>query len=83
MTTTMTSRQFNQDLSTAKRAASKEPVIITDRGKPAHVLLSFEEYRDLTEGHSSIIDQIAMIDGGEVDFTAPRANDKPREANLS
>lgn len=40
--TTINSRTFNQDASGAKRAAQDGPVFITDRGKPAHVLLSIE-----------------------------------------
>ena len=47
--TTMTSREFNQDTSKAKKAAKAGPVIITDRGKPAHVLLSIEEYQRLAQ----------------------------------
>ena len=35
----ITSREFNQDVSKAKRAALKGPIFITDRGRPAHVLL--------------------------------------------
>ena len=46
--TTISSREFNQDTSGAKKAASKGPVFITDRGKPAHVLLSIEDYQKLT-----------------------------------
>jgi PHD/YefM family antitoxin component YafN of YafNO toxin-antitoxin module len=41
---TITSRAFNQDVSAAKRAAATAPVIITDRGKPSHVLLSVADY---------------------------------------
>jgi prevent-host-death family protein len=40
--TTVSSREFNQDASGAKRSASKGPVVITDRGRPAHVLLTIE-----------------------------------------
>ena len=47
MTVTMSSREFNQDTSRAKKAASKGPVFITDRGRPAHVLLTIEDYRRL------------------------------------
>ncbi|MFM7342476.1 MAG: type II toxin-antitoxin system Phd/YefM family antitoxin, partial [Betaproteobacteria bacterium] len=46
--TIVSSREFNQDAGGAKRAARKGPVIITDRGRPAHVLLSFEAYQKLT-----------------------------------
>ncbi|MFM7237190.1 MAG: type II toxin-antitoxin system prevent-host-death family antitoxin, partial [Cyanobium sp.] len=44
MAVTITSRAFNQDAAGAKRAATRGPVFITDRGRPAHVLLSIEEY---------------------------------------
>ena len=45
---TVSSREFSQGASSAKRAASKGPVIITDRGRPAHVLLTIEAYQKLT-----------------------------------
>ncbi|RXR27595.1 type II toxin-antitoxin system Phd/YefM family antitoxin [Sphingobium fluviale] len=45
--TTLSSREFNQDTSRAKKAATAGPVFITDRGKPAHVLLTIDEYRRL------------------------------------
>lgn len=48
--TTLTSREFNQDASGAKKAARRGPVFITDRGRPAHVLLTIEEYRRLAGG---------------------------------
>ena len=38
--TTLSSREFNQGASEAKRAANNGPVFITDRGKPAHVAWS-------------------------------------------
>ena len=63
--TTLTSREFNQDAGGAKRAAEEGPVYITDRGRPAHVLLSIDEYRRLTEPGSSIVDLLAMpLDDG-------------------
>lgn len=45
--THISSRDFNQDVSRAKRAALSAPVVITDRGKPAHVLLSFQDYEKM------------------------------------
>ncbi|AZE22438.1 VapB protein (antitoxin to VapC) [Pseudomonas chlororaphis subsp. aureofaciens] len=44
--TTISSREFNQDTSGAKKASRNGPVIITDRGRPAHVLLSIEDYEN-------------------------------------
>jgi prevent-host-death family protein len=74
--TTLSSREFNRDTSRAKKAARKGPVFITDRGEPAHVLLSIGEYRRLTGGQMSAADALAMPDGPGVDdieFDPPRA----------
>lgn len=68
--TTYSSRDFNQDTSGAKRAAESGPVYITDRGRPAHVLLSIEEYRRLTARPVSLAD--ALASEGEFDFDPPR-----------
>jgi prevent-host-death family protein len=56
----LTSRDFNQDVSQAKRAARIEPVFITDRGRPTHVLMSVETYRRLTGQTETIVDLLAM-----------------------
>ena len=56
----LTSREFNQDVSQAKRAARVEPVFVTDRGKPTHVLMSIDAFRQLTGQSESIVDLLAM-----------------------
>ncbi|WP_165226785.1 type II toxin-antitoxin system Phd/YefM family antitoxin [Aquisphaera insulae] len=82
--TTLTSREFNQDTSRAKKAANQGPVFITDRGEPAHVLLSIEEYRRLTGVRESIIDALGLPAGVEdVEFEIPRSRDLPRSPDLS
>jgi prevent-host-death family protein len=58
----LSSREFNRDVSHAKRAAQVEPVLITDRGQPTHVLLSIAEYRRLTGEGESILDLLALPD---------------------
>jgi prevent-host-death family protein len=70
--TTISSREFNQDASGAKKAARRGPVFITDRGRPAHVLLTIEDYQKLAGGQASIIDLLAMPGAKEVDFEPPR-----------
>lgn len=72
--TRLSSRTFNQDVSKAKRLAGKGPVLITDRGKPAHVLLNVGEYERLTQQAANIVDLLALPDanGQGLDFTAPR-----------
>ena len=59
---TLSAREFNQDVSVAKRAAGNEPVIITDRGQPAFVLLAIDDYRRLVGGRMDIASWLAMDD---------------------
>lgn len=81
--TTLTSRQFNQDASAAKRAAREGPVFITDRGRPAHVLLTIEEYRRLAgEGGPSAAELLADPEAAEIEFEPPRLGDATRPADL-
>ena len=61
----LTSREFNQDSSRAKKAALKGPVFITDRGRPAHVLLSIDDYRKLVGEARSLLDAVAQREGGD------------------
>jgi prevent-host-death family protein len=63
---TISSRDFNRDVSAAKRAASDEPVLITDRGEPAYVLLSIEEYRRLHGDGRSLAEVLSMDE--DIDF---------------
>jgi prevent-host-death family protein len=63
----VSSRDFNQDVSQAKRAARIEPVFITDRGKPTHVLMSIENFRHLTGQTESLVDLLAMPDPNEIE----------------
>jgi len=81
--TTLSSREFNQDTSRAKKAASEGPVFITDRGKPAHVLLSIEEYRRLTGGHRKIADALAMPGVADIEFDPPRVDIGLRPSDFS
>jgi prevent-host-death family protein len=81
--TTLSSREFNQDASKAKKAAQKGPVFITDRGKPAHVLLSIEDYQRLTGGQRKIADALAMPGSEDIEFEPPHAIIKTRAARLS
>ena len=81
--TTLTSRQFNQDSSRAKKAAADGPVIITDRGQPAHVLLTFEAYKKITRVNSKIADLLAMPGLDEMKLDIRRSADLAQAADLS
>lgn len=82
--TTLSSREFNQDASRAKRAAANGPVFITDRGRPAHVLLSIEEYRRLSGAEQDIVEMLSAPKADDFEFEAPRLDGEMcRPANLS
>lgn len=70
--TKVTSREFNQDVSAAKRATAKGPVIITDRGEPAYVLLRHDAYRKLLGKGPKITDLLSQPGAEDVEFDPPR-----------
>ena len=72
VTTTLSSRDFNQDVSRAKRAADAGPVIITDRGRPAYVLLRHEDWRRAGGAGVSIVDLLADPSADAAEFDPPR-----------
>ena len=82
--TTLSSREFNQDTGRAKKAAKDGPVFITDRGVPAHVLLSIEEYQHLAGNQASVIDQLGLPPGVEdVELNIPATREPARPADLT
>ena len=81
--TTLSSRELNHDVSSAKKAAKKGPVIITDRGKPSHVLLTYEEFQRLSGSRQSLVDGLSMPGLSEIDFMPTRVEVKTRGVDLS
>lgn len=75
MVTILSSREFNQDTSRAKKAAEGGPVFITHRGEPAHVLLSIDDYNRLTEKKATIAELLAMPDARGIEFDVPKLGD--------
>jgi len=81
--TTLSSREFNQDTGRAKNAARRGPVIITDRGRPAHVLLTFDDYRQLLGRQETIADLLGAPPGVEdADLQTAPLRDPARPADL-
>lgn len=81
--TRLSSREFNQDTSGAKKAAKRGPVIITDRGRPSHVLLSIEEYQRLVGPSSSIVELLAMPGAESIELELPRVRGISQPADFS
>lgn len=71
----ITSRDFNQDVSAAKRAARIEPVFVTDRGRATHVLMSVEAYRKITGQAETIVDLLAIAAPVAVDPRQTRSDE--------
>jgi len=77
---TLSSREFNQDVGRAKRLARTEPVFVTDRGKPTHVLMSFEAFRQITGQTQSIVDLLAMTESDSEIEAKPLSWDRRDES---
>ena len=81
--TSFSSRQFNHDLGTVKKAANTGPVFITDRGRPAHVLMTYADYKKMTDTTTKIADLLAMpAEGAEIDLRIETSKDLIKAANL-
>ena len=81
---TVTSREFNLDIAAAKRAAKEGPVVVTDRGEPAFVLISWGDYRRLADKEGpSLADLLHQENGEDFDFDPPKLKMGLRPADLS
>lgn len=81
--TSFSSREVNHDVSKAKKAAQAGPVIITDRGKPSHVLMTYSEFERLTGRRRNLVDVLSMPGLSKTDLDIPRAEIVTREIDLS
>lgn len=64
------------------QAAQSEPQIITVRGKPTAILLSFEEYQRLTQPRTKLTDFFKKSPLYEVELDLKRSAELPREVEL-
>lgn len=81
-TTTITARDFNQDTSRAKKAAALGPVVITDRGTPSHVLLTYQDYEQLAGRQASLTELLANPQAADIEFEPGVVPLGVRPANL-
>jgi len=81
-TTIISSRELNHDVSRAKKAAKSGPVFITDRGKLAYVLLSYEEYQRVIGKRRNIVDALSMPGLSSIQVNFPRSRELPRPADF-
>jgi hypothetical protein len=80
--TTLTSRQFDRNVGSAKKAARGGPVFVTDCGRLAYVLLSIEEYRRLSGCGKSLAAALAQPGENDFEFDPPRVSGLIKPADL-
>ena len=81
--TTLSSREFQQNANQAQKAARSGPVFITNRGRTAHVLLSYEEYQRITGRRRSLVEALSMPGLEDTGLDIPHTRDLPRPADFS
>ncbi|WP_416799006.1 type II toxin-antitoxin system prevent-host-death family antitoxin [Ciceribacter azotifigens] len=81
--TTLSSRELDRDVSSAKKAAQNGPVIITDPGRPSHVLMTYEEFERLCRTRRSLVSALSMPGLSDIEFAPTRSLVKRREVDLS
>jgi hypothetical protein len=78
----LTSNEFDKDVGRAKRAANEGPVIITNRRRPAYVLMRHETFQRLAGRGPSIRALLAHPESEDVAFEPARLGDPVRLADL-
>lgn len=73
----------NRALRRAMEAAQVGPVFITDSGRPTHVLLPVEAYRQLAPPRRNIADALAMPQAQDDDFEPPRLTIAAKPADFA
>ena len=58
-------------------------MFITDRGQPAHVVLTFEAYKKITRMHTKIADLLAMPGIEGIELEIPQLRDLAQSADYA
>ncbi|KQV25418.1 prevent-host-death protein [Rhizobium sp. Root1203] len=66
-----------------KKAAQSGPVIITDRGRPSHVLMTYDDFNRLSGKSRSLVEALSMPGLSEIDFSPERVEIYSRTVDLS
>lgn len=80
---TTTSKEFNRQASALRRGATHEPLLITERGRPTHVLMSYAAYQGLQAPVQSVADALAMPADDGLDAVLQTSREPARATDLS
>ena len=69
--TILSSKEFNRNISKAKKSALQGPVFITDHGNISHVFLTINEYRNISGVQTNIVDLLSMHESDDIEFIPP------------
>ncbi|USX28282.1 type II toxin-antitoxin system Phd/YefM family antitoxin [Oxalobacteraceae bacterium OTU3CINTB1] len=81
--TTLPIEQFLRKPSDATNAADSDPVFITERGRPTHVLIKFSDYQRLIREHRNMAELLSVPDMADIDFEPVRSRETATPADLS
>ncbi|MBB3119390.1 type II toxin-antitoxin system prevent-host-death family antitoxin [Pseudoduganella violacea] len=78
----ISSRELGRNVGEAKKASQDRPVVITERGKPSHVLMSISQYRELALKSLSLATALAQDGNADVELEIPELRGLYRVAEL-
>ncbi|MYM25233.1 type II toxin-antitoxin system Phd/YefM family antitoxin [Duganella sp. FT135W] len=82
--TTLSSREFNQQFNKPAKAVINGPVFVTEQGQTSYVLLNFKDYQRLIREHSNMAELLSVPElAANIDFDPPRSAEIARGADLS
>ena len=79
---TISSRKFNQSVNDAKKLSQTGPLLITEDGRPSHVLLTYENYQRVSGVKENVVDLLSFPGSEDIDLPIVTMKDFPVSANF-
>ncbi len=79
----ISSQDFEQDPERMLRMADERPVVISDEGRPSHVLLSWPDYCRLVAGRQNLAAKLGAPGLSDINFEPERVHVVPRDVDFS
>ena len=79
---TISSQKFNLSVSDAMKYSQAGSVLITENGRPTHVLLTYENYQRLSGVKGSVVELLTLPGAEDIDLSIATRKDFPVAANF-